>query len=281
MKLTPQEFAVARGFIEQQCGIRLEEGKEYLVETRLRDLVLEHGCASFLEFFRKASSGVVAGLRERIIDHMTTNETFWFRDDNAWQFLREAALPRILDLAARGQRPRIWSAAASTGQEAYSLAILLDELARERGQPSLVSQIEIVGTDISRAALFLAQSARYDQLAVRRGLSDERRARHFRQEGNVWVLSEPIRQRVSFRRYNLQDSLGPLGSFDLVLCRYVAIYFSESFRADLFCRVAGILRLDAPLLLGATESLRGVCDEVESRLHRNCTYYLRKLPEGR
>jgi chemotaxis protein methyltransferase CheR len=206
---------------------------------------------------------------------MTTNETYFFRDDNLWNYLREVAAPELIRKAALGP-VRIWSAASSTGQEAYSLAMLLDETARAKGTPNAVRNVEIVGTDISSAALFLAISGRYDSLAIRRGLSDERRTRYFREDGSVWVLSDEIKARAKFRRFNLMDSLAPLGQFDLVLCRYVAIYFQEDFKKDLFQRIAGTLKPGNPLLLGATETLRGLSDEFEIQIHKNCTVFVRK-----
>jgi len=189
--------------------------------------------------------------------------------------MRDVAVPELLRKAATGT-VRVWSAAASTGQEAYSIAMLFDELARAKGTPSLTRNLEIIGTDISSAALFLAISGRYDSLAIRRGLSDERRKRYFSESGSVWVLSDEIKARAKFRRFNLMDSLAALGTFDLVLCRYVAIYFQEDFKKDLFQRIAGVLKPGCPLLLGATETLRGQSDQFDPTVHKNCTAFVRK-----
>lgn len=275
MKLSGNEFELIKGFVEKHCGIHLEPGKEYLVETRLTDIVIEQGCRSFFEFYQTALADTTGKLRSRIIDAMTTNETYFFRDDNLWTYLKETAMPELLRKAAEGP-VRIWSAAASTGQEAYSLSMLIDECSRAQGTPHLARNFEIVGTDISSAALFLAISGRYDTLAIRRGLSDERRNRHFREEGSVWVVSDEIKSRAKFRRFNLLDNLAPLGTFDLVLCRYVAIYFQEEFKKDLFRRIGGVLKQGCPLLLGATESLRGLSEDYEIQTHKNCTAFVRK-----
>jgi len=275
VKLAGTEFELLKGFVEKNCGIHLEPGKEYLIETRLTDIAIDQGCKSFYEFYQKALGDTTGKLRNRIVDAMTTNETYFFRDDNLWNYLREVAAPELVRKAALGP-VRIWSAASSTGQEAYSLAMLLDETARAKGVPNAVRNVEIVGTDISSAALFLAISGRYDSLAIRRGLSDERRSRYFREDGSVWVLSDEIKARAKFRRFNLMDSLATLGQFDLVLCRYVAIYFQEDFKKDLFQRIAGTLKPGNPLLLGATETLRGLSDEFEIQIHKNCTVFVRK-----
>jgi len=279
MKLADNEFSLMKGYIEKHCGIHLDPGKEYLVETRLSDLVLEQGCRNFFEFYQKASADPMGKLRDRIVDAMTTNETYFFRDDNLWNWLREEAIPEVLRRAATGP-VRIWSAAASTGQEGYSLAMLIDEMAREKGTPSLAERVEIFGTDISSAALFLAISGRYDQLAIKRGLSDARRTRYFRQDGNVWVFDENLKKRVKFQRFNLMNSFASLGTFDLVLCRYVAIYFAEDFKRDLFHRLATAMKPGSPLVLGATETLRGLCDDFEISMRKNATIFVRK-PEVR
>jgi chemotaxis protein methyltransferase CheR len=275
MKLSGNEFDLLKGFVEKHCGIHLDPGKEYLIETRLTDIAIENECKSFFEFYQKAQTDTTGKLRNRIVDAMTTNETYFFRDDNLWNYMREVAVPELLRKAATGP-VRVWSAAASTGQEAYSIAMLFDELARAQGTPSLSRNLEIVGTDISSAALFLAIAGRYDTLAIRRGLSDERRKRYFSESGSVWVLSDEIKARAKFRRFNLMDSLAALGTFDLVLCRYVAIYFQEDFKKDLFKRIAGALKPGCPLLLGATETLRGLSDEFDPVVYKNCTAFVRK-----
>ena len=276
MKLTDNEFSLMKGFIEKHCGIHLDPGKEYLIETRLTDIVLEQGCRNFFEFYQKAQADPMGKLRDRIVDAMTTNETYFFRDDNLWNWLREEGIPELLKRAATGNPVRIWSAAASTGQEGYSLAMMIDELAREKGNPALADRIEIVGTDISSAALFLAIGGRYDQLAIKRGLSDARRSRYFRQDNNVWAIDDALRKRVRFQRFNLMNSFASLGSFDLVLCRYVAIYFAEEFKRSLFHRLALALKPRSPLLLGATETLRGLCDDFEIEMRKNTTLFVRK-----
>lgn len=281
MKLTDNEFSLMKGYIEKHCGIHLDPGKEYLVETRLTDLVMEQGCRNFYEFYQKAQAEPYGKLRDRIVDAMTTNETYFFRDDNLWNWMREEGIPELLQRAASSSGPvRIWSAAASTGQEGYSLAMLIDEMAREKGNPALADRIEIVGTDISSAALFLAIAGRYDQLAIKRGLSDARRTKYFRQDGNVWVIDEALRKRVKFQRFNLMNSFAGMGAFDLILCRYVAIYFAEEFKRDLFHRLALALKPGSPLLLGATETLRGLSNDFEIEMRRNTTVFARK-PEVR
>ncbi len=261
-----------REYIEKHCAISLEEGKEYLIETRLSDLVLESGVTSFMEFYQLAIKSGDGKLRDRVIDAMTTNETMWFRDAIAWEFLNDIAVKELLDKAIKGETPRVWGAAASTGQEAYSLAILLDEEAFRRGTPSIAEKVEIFSTDISPSALFLAMSGRYDVLSIKRGLSDQHRERYFKMDGRVWVIDEKLRNRVKFQRLNLQDSFNSLGKFDLVLSRYVAIYFADDFKRELYSKIASALHPNGILLLGATESIRGFSKDFEIQRYKNSTY---------
>ncbi len=170
ISITENENNLMKKLIKDQCGISLQPGKEYLIETRLSNLVIENGCSSFLEFYSKAKNDSSGKIRDRVVDSMTTNETLWFRDESIWTYIREKAIPDLLRKAASGQKVRVWSGAASTGQEAYSLLILLDEQARLRGNPGLLDNIEIIGTDISSSALFLAISGRYDMITMSRGM---------------------------------------------------------------------------------------------------------------
>ncbi len=269
LKINDPEFLLMKKFIEEHCGIFLEGGKEYLIESRLSDLAIETGCNSFQEFHYKARTDPTGRLRDRIIDLMTTNETLWFRDASAWEYISEIAVPDIIDKAAAGNEVRIWSAAASTGQEAYSLVMLLDEASKKKGLKSIPDSIEIIGTDISSAALLLAGAARYDTIAMSRGLPEDKKQRYFKQAGNIWMFDEDLKKRVRFIRFNLQNSFTPLGKFDLILCRYVTIYFSEPFKKEIFAKMAVALKSKGVLLLGATESARGFSDDFDISYYKN------------
>lgn len=261
VKVTPAEYSLMREYIETNCGIRLEKNKEYLIESRLTDLVIETGCKTFREFHAKAKSDKTGKIKDRIVDAMTTNETLFFRDKSAWQYLKEMAVPRILDKAEKGGRARVWSAAASTGQEAYSFLMLLNEGARARGNPNLINKVEILGTDISPSALFLAIAGRYDAMAMKRGTTNNIRNRYFKQSGNVWEFDPVLKKRVTFKTFNLQNSFASLGVFDQILCRYVFIYFSSTFKKELLTKMYRALVPGGVFLMGATESIRGFSDE--------------------
>lgn len=266
-------------YIEEHCGIHLQDGKEYLIESRLTDLVVESGCNSFQEFHLKARTDYTGKYRDRIVDAMTTNETLWFRDESAWKYIREAVVPNLVGQAMNRERVRVWSSASSTGQEAYSLLMLLDEAVKERGVPEAMDYIEILATDISSAALYLAVSARYDSIAIGRGLPEDKKRKYFKKEGNVWIFDHELKKRVKFKRFNLQNSFTPLGRFDFILCRYVVIYFSDAFKRDLFAKIAGVLKPGSCLLLGATESLRGYSNDFEIAYHDNAIFNIRKQEE--
>ena len=276
LKITEPEYILMKAFIEEHCGIHLEEGKEYLIESRLSDLVEETGCKSFQEFHLMARKDFSGKLKDRIIDAMTTNETLWFRDESAWEYIREVAVPNLLDRAQKTGSVRIWSAAASTGQEAYSFLMLLDEASRKKGMPSLVDKVEIFGTDISSSALFLASSARYDNIAIQRGLPPEKREKYFSKNGTVWVFDQELKKKVKFKKFNLQNSFISLGLFDFVLLRYVAIYFSDTFKRELFSKIAKILRPKGVLLLGASESLREYSTDFEITYYKNAVINQKK-----
>ena len=268
LKVNQLEYALMQKYIEEQCGIRLEKGKEYLIESRLTDLVIENDCNSFKEFHSKAKSDSSGKLKDRIVDAMTTNETLFFRDNSAWEYIKNIAVPMLLDKAEKGEKARIWSAAASTGQEAYSLLMLLHDMAKARGKPNLLDNIEIIGTDISTSALFLAISARYDSMTVARGTPPDKKKNYFTQNGNVWEFDQILKKRVTFKHFNLQSSFISLGKFDLILCRYVAIYFSDLFKRELFSKIAKALKPGCVLMLGATESLRGLSKDFKITYHK-------------
>ncbi len=276
ISITEPEYALMKQYIEQHCGIHLDEGKEYLIETRLSDLVIETGCESFQEFHKKAHSDLSGKLRDRIVDAMTTNETLWFRDSSAWDYIRNDAVPSLLDAAEKNGQARIWSAAASTGQEAYSLLMLLNDEAKKRGKSYILDKVEIMATDISTSALFIAMSARYDSFSINRGLPDDIKHRYFTEDGTVWVFDQDLKKRVKFKKFNLQDSFMPLGTFDLIMCRYVTIYFSDDFKRDVFKKMAQALKPEGVLLLGATESLRGYSDDFEISYNNKALINIKK-----
>lgn len=272
--ISTNEFKLLRDLIEKLCGIALGDEKAYLIETRLAGLLAENGCADFGSFYRLVSHEASTQLRDKIVDAMTTNETLWFRDTHPFLILQEKLLPKLAEDIRAGNRfrIRIWSGACSTGQEPYSIAMSIHEFCR--ANPGVrPDQFEILATDISPSALMLAKLGRYDIAAIGRGLPDHLRDRYFRQEGNVWVADDSLKQLVSFRKFNLQDSMEPLGRFDIVFLRYVTIYFSDSFKQQIYRGIAKLLAPEGHLLISAVETLRGISDDFAQQGHAGGSYY--------
>lgn len=254
------EFELFRQWVERHCSLALGEDKKYLLETRLARILVENRCETFLELYHKIGDTSNPALRDRIVDAVTTHETLWFRDEAVWEALRNHVVPQLARIAHdRGDVVRIWSAACSTGQEPYSLAILIDDYCRSHRSLSVApEQFHILATDVSAPALVLAMTGRYDAISMRRGFTgsfEPYRQTHFSTNGAVSTLSPELKARVQFKRHSLQDSFTEFGAFDLILMRYVTIYFSADFKSRLWPRVRAAMRPTAKLLLGAAETL--------------------------
>lgn len=269
LKLSSTEYALMKKYIEDHCGIHLEKDKEYLIESRLSDLVRENGCRSFHDFHFKAKADHTGKLQERIVDAMTTNETSWFRDKPIWEYIEAKIVPSLIDLAMSKGKVKIWSAAVSTGQEIYSLLMLIDTALKNKGLHSMLDRFDFLGTDISSSALFNAISGRYDVLSINRGLPEDKKQKYFRDIGNIWEFDPELKKRVTFEKFNLQKSFAALGPFDFVMCRYVSIYFSERFKKELFSKMAKVIKPGGILLLGATETLREFSSAFDVKYNKN------------
>lgn len=264
------EYNLFREFLEQQCGIVLGENKMYLVKSRLTPLMNRFDVASLSELVKKTLNPIERQLRAAVVDAMTTNETLWFRDTYPFDLLKTKLLPEFKDL----KRPlKIWSAASSSGQEPYSIAISAHEYQASR-PGALPFGVQIVGTDISNTMLDLCKNAAYDALALGRGLSPERRQKYFSDSGNgMMTVNENIRKMVSFRHLNLLDSYTLMGKFDIIFCRNVLIYFSPEIKSKIIKQFASCLQPKGYLFLGASESMSGLSDEFEMiRCHPGIMY---------
>lgn len=237
-------------FLERSCGIVLGAGKEYLVKSRLRSLCLEIGVTNFDVIVSKLESGGDRLFREKIVDLMTTNETSWFRDSTPYNVLAKEILPYFADQGRK--KIRVWSAACSSGQEPYSISMIVSEFMG--ANPGKLSSVEIVATDISKEMLSKARLGVYDKLSVSRGLSDERMNKFFDRQNDLWAIKKEISGRVRFTELNLMSDYTSLGKFDLIFCRNVLIYFSPELKMEILGKMTASLNRDSFVVLGSTEN---------------------------
>jgi chemotaxis protein methyltransferase CheR len=265
-----------RDFIEEQCGICLNKEKAYLLESRLATFIELYKCKDFSELYYIVKGGAHKDLKDKLIDAMTTNETLWFRDIHPYVILKEKILPSFAQAVKEGRKNKIniWSAACSTGQEPYSLAITVHNYCIGQNVISK-DMIQIIATDISDNALAKAKAGKYDLMAMSRGVSPEQLNRYFTKDSNVsYTVNKEIRDMVKFQKFNLQDSpiiLEP--HFDLVFMRYVAIYFNDSFKKGLYNRICRAVTPKGFLVIGSVESLRGVSEDFNMLSHASGLYY--------
>jgi len=258
------EFDQFRVFLEDACGISLGENKQYLVTNRMRRLMDDNKIVSFAELVRILKSGSNRKLKDEVIDAMTTNETFWFRDIYPYEHLKNILLPELMGATNKSFGPvRIWSAACSSGQEPYSISMMTEEF-RQKNMGSLPKQVQVVATDLSSTVLDQARKGEYDKLSVMRGLSNERLDKFFDKtlDGN-WRVKSLLKERIEFRPINLMDSYAALGKFDIVFCRNVLIYFNAELKRQILQKIHASLKPQGILYLGSSEGLAGAADLFE------------------
>jgi chemotaxis protein methyltransferase CheR len=253
--VTLSDYEFLRKLLKERSGLDLSADKQYLVESRLVPLARRVGLAGIPEVVQKMRSGAEVLITE-VVEAMTTNETFFFRDKIPFDHLRETVLPALLQSRASRRSLRIWSAASSTGQEPYSIAMCLKEAA----QALSGWRIEIVATDLSQEVLEKSKAGIYSQFEVQRGLPIQMLVKHFTQMGELWQLNADIRGMVQHRQLNLLQDFSHLGRFDVIFCRNVLIYFDQETKAGIFERLSRVLEPDGMLMLGAAESVVGITD---------------------
>lgn len=274
MTLTAQEFAFISGLVRRDAAIVLEAGKEYLVEARLLPLARQSGLPSVSEFVARAQQRPEPEVHRKIVDALTTNETSFFRDGEPFKQLVDTVLPDLLVRRATTRSIKVWSAASSSGQEPYTIAMVLQD-----NLPPGWS-FDIIGTDISTEMLTRAEAGQYTQLEVNRGLPAPLLVKHFERNGAHWQVASALRKNVSFRRLNLAAPFPSMGPFDIVFIRNVLIYFDVQTKRTVLQRVAGTLRPDGWLFLGSAETTIGIDDRFERVVAgRTSAYKLRTAPK--
>jgi chemotaxis protein methyltransferase CheR len=252
--MTPSDYDFVRKLLKARSGLVLSAEKHYLVESRLLPLARKHGLADL--------AGLVAALRTQhseqltveVVEAMTTNESFFFRDKLPFEHFRDTLMPQMLKARAATRRIRIWCAAAATGQEPYSLAMVLREMNKDLSG----WRVELVATDLSNEVLEKARAGIYSQFEVQRGLPVTLLIKHFAQVGEMWQIAPELRAMIQFKQINLLHPFSQLGMFDIVFCRNVLIYFDQDTKTDVLERIAGVIEPDGYLALGGAETVVGL-----------------------
>ncbi len=273
IKINPAELKLVAQYIQDITGIYLDQSKSYLFETRLSSVAETHSCKSYQELQAKAKKDSTKAIEKSIVDAITTNETLFFRDKGPFELLQHKILPEIIDARSSTSsvktQIKIWSAAASTGQELYSIAIVIKELLKDAPRYAFT----LLGTDISDAAIAQASYGKYNRFEIERGLDKKYLERFFTLFGDSWKIKDEIRAMVNFRKLNLMLPFTGLGKFDIIFCRNVAIYFTLEDRKKLFNKLADSLADDGYLVIGSTESLTGVCPRFIPKRHLRSIFY--------
>ncbi len=273
--INAEEILLLSKLIFEVSGLHLDKDKGYLLETRLNPLLASHACATFSHLYSQAKADTSGRLQQEIVEAMTTNETFFFRDNTPFDLMRNKIIPDLIDRRAaiyRGSKIplRIWSAACSSGQEVYSIAMTLVEMLGGLARYDLF----ILGTDIADKVIAQASYGKYNQFEMERGLPLHYRNRYFSPQGTDWRIKDEIRSLAQFRTMNLMKPFPDLGAkFDLIFCRNVAIYFNQADKVRLFQKIAKVLQSDGALLVGGSESLTGMAPDFESRNYLKGIFY--------
>jgi chemotaxis protein methyltransferase CheR len=253
--VTPLDYEFLRKLLKERSGLDLSADKQYLVESRLIPLARKAGLPGLPELVQKLK-GSAEALTAEVVEAMTTNETFFFRDKVPFDHLKATILPELLQARAARRSLRIWCAASSTGQEPYSIAMCLKEL----GAALTGWRVEIIATDLSQGVLEKSRAGLFSQFEVQRGLPIQLLVKHFAQIGELWQLNADIRAMVQFRQLNLLQDFSHLGVFDIIFCRNVLIYFDQDTKTKVFSRLSRLIEPDGFLMLGAAETVVGLTD---------------------
>ncbi len=250
--LSADAFQVFATLLRARSGLAIGPDKQYLLEARLASIVKRERLRDLAALALRLRAAHAEGLAREVVEAMTTNESFFFRDKTSFAHFRDKVLPHLLETRRPGTPIRVWSAAAAAGQEAYSLAMIVAErVMHDR-------LVEILGTDIARDQLARAREGLYSQFEVQRGLTDRMLTRHFRQQGGGWRIVPAVRRMVQFQEWNLLNDPAPLGRFDVVFCRNVLIYFDRPTKVRVLDAIARQMSDDGLLYLGGAETAVGI-----------------------
>jgi chemotaxis protein methyltransferase CheR len=265
--VTPPDYEYLRKLLKDHSGLDLSADKQYLIESRLLPLARKLTLPGISELVQKMKGGS-SSLIAQVVEAMTTNETFFFRDKVPFDHFRETIMREMLQARAARKSLRIWCAAGSTGQEPYSLAMCLKEMSA-----ALTGwRVEILATDLSQEVLEKSKAGIYSQFEVQRGLPIQMLVKYFKQNGELWQINADIRAMVQHRQLNLLHDFSQLGTFDVIFCRNVLIYFDQETKANIFGRLARLMEPDGFLVLGAAETVVGLTDDFKPFADRRGLY---------
>lgn len=250
------DFDLYKDLLKEKSGLTLTPDKSYLLDSRLTPVARKHGFPTLEAMTMAMRSFPKNDLVKDVVEAMTTNETSFFRDTKPFDQFRDVVIPHLLKVRGAAKRVRIWCAASSTGQEPYSLAMLLKENASKL--PGWT--FEIIATDISTEVLENAKKGEYSQFEVQRGLPIQLLMKYFEQKGDRWCLKPEIKSMVQYKYFNLLESMAPLGKFDIIFCRNVLIYFDRETKGKVLQNMSGLLPDDGFLFLGGAETVLGITD---------------------
>ena len=275
--MTPHDYDYLRRLLRERSGLVLAADKQYLVESRLLPVARRAGLAGLPDLVQRLRAVSAEALAVEVVEAMTTNESFFFRDKIPFEHFRDTIIPTLMTSRAAQRRIRVWCAASSTGQEPYSLAMSLKEMS----EATAGWRIEIIATDLSNEVLEKAKSGIYSQFEVQRGLPIALLIKYFTQNGDTWQIAPDIRAMVQFRPLNLLGDFAHLGVFDVVFCRNVLIYFDQETKTDVLERLARVTDRDGYLVLGAAETVVGLTESFKPIQERRGLYTPNGATKGR
>lgn len=270
MTLNIETFNTLKDFLFKNSGLTLSQDKTYLLESRLGPVISRNDFGNMDELAIKLKTGANSNLEKEVVEAMTTNETSFFRDQKPFTLFEQHVLPYFLEKNKATRKLRIWCAACSSGQEPYTLVMLMKEM----GAKLAGWNIEILGTDIDETIIDQARKGEYSQFEVQRGLPINLLMKYFVKEGDVWKISKDITSQVTYKKFNLLDSFMTLGKFDIIFCRNVLIYFERETKSKIFTKFETALNPDGFLFLGGAETVLGITDKFKPYKERGSAYIM-------
>ncbi len=265
--INPEQFRFFSTLVKESSGIALTKGKEYLLESRLNELARVLGMKDINELYKKAKFNPTPKLKEQIIEAMTTNETYFFRDQHPFEALKSNIIPELIEVRKSKKQLKFWSAACSTGQEPYSIAIILEE-----HFPNIKTwRREIIASDISQQAIDKGRDGRFTQVEVNRGLPIQLLIKYFKQQGAFWMIDPKLKKMIRFKKLNLMGPLIGINNIDVIMCRYVLIYFDQETKKAILNKLVKVLNPGGYLFLGATETPVGLPTNMKRRTFGRAT----------